>query len=209
MKQLDRLLAINKLESDPVLCVVDLDFSSSCDIKHQHSLICDNRSTLRNNHHTATQSSQTINTTICQILPTQTLSLQPLRQAQAQWRLATKVHAQATAAHTQTVATTTQETHAKPDHHAATVAPRATGPLTPPAAVAEAAPTPLTGPLIATPDRLAHVHLPARPTTTLHVNALLRALLAAQAQTHPTLVSPASLKRLLQQSIPMRMRRLR
>lgn len=166
---------------------------------------------MRNNHHTATQSSQTIDTTICQISPSHTLSQQPLRQAQAQWRLATKVHAQATAAHTQTVAITTQETHATTDHHAVIVVAHATAPLTPPAAVAEAAPTPPTGPPIATPDRLAHVHLPAPLTTTLHANALLPAHLVVQAQMHPTHVSPAmvSLNRLPRQSILMRMRRLR
>lgn len=178
-----------------------------------HSLICDNRSTLRNNHHTITQSSQTINSTIWRNSPTHTLSQQPLRQAQAQaqWRLATQVHAQAIAVHTQTVATTTQETPATPDHHAATVAPRATEPLTPPAGVAEAAPTPPTEPPIATTDQPARAHPPVPLTTTLHANALLRAHLAAQVQTHPTHVSlaMASLNRLLRQSIPMRTRRLR
>jgi hypothetical protein len=114
--------------------------------------------------------------------PIHTLSHQPLPQpqSQAQWRLATQVHAQATtAAHTQT---------------AATAAPHAIALLTPRAAAPEAAtptPTPTpTEPPSATPDQHAHAHPPAPLTTTLHANALLRAHLAAQH--HPIPVNSAN-----------------
>lgn len=106
--------------------------------------------------------------------------------SQSKWRLATKVHAQATtAAHTQTAATTTQETHATPATHdpAATEATPAIALPTLPAAAAEAATHTEDQTATIVKTALAHpIALSTMPTTTTHVNVLLPAHHAA----HPT-----------------------
>jgi len=174
---------------------VNLDFQSSCDIKHQQShSLATTEAPCTTTIASPSPSSQTYLSTRLTTLahPHSREANCSTTTANPQWRLATQVHAQATTAgHTQTAATTTQETHATPDHHAATAAILAIALPTPPAAAAEAAPTPPTEPPIATPDPLAHAHQPAPlTTTTLHVNALLRALLVVQMQ--PIRVSLAS-----------------
>lgn len=181
-------------KSDPVFHAKVLEFGSSCDIKHPIiSLTCDNRSTLRNNHHiTISLITNHYSSYPPALAHLQSLAQSP-SQSQTQWRLATQVHAQATTAvHTPIVATIIQETHATPDRHAATAAPLTTAPLTLLVAAVEAATTQMpTGPPSATPDPPVHAHPRARLTTTLlHANVLLLAHLAAQTPIH---VKPANL----------------
>lgn len=120
--------------------------------------------------------------------PTNSLDFaQPLPlTSQSKWRLATKVHAQATtAARTQTAATKTQETHATPATHdpAATEATPAIALPTLPAAAAEAAThtEAQTATIVKTALALP-IALPTMATTTTHANVLPHAHHAA----HPT-----------------------
>jgi hypothetical protein len=186
-------------------CAKVLEFGSSCDIKHPIiSLTCDNRSTLRNNHHIVISLITNYHSNyLPALVHLQSLASTP-PQSQTQWRLATRVHGQAiTAAHIPTAATTTKETHATPDHPAATAAPPTTALLTLLAAAVEAAATTQTPtePPSATPDPLAHAHPPAPPITTtpLHANALLPAHLVVQMPIYVSSSANQHKTRLLQQ----------
>lgn len=119
--------------------------------------------------------------------PTNSLDFaQPLPlTSQSKWRLAIKVHTQATtAAHTQTAATTTQETHATPATHdpVAKEATPATALPTLPAAAAEAATHTEAQTATIVKTALAHPLAPLTMATTTHVNVLPHAHHAA----HPT-----------------------
>lgn len=197
-----------KADGDPVL--PSLNFESRCDIKHEFSQQPSHSSTLRNNYHIF---SATANHHFEYQVPAPTnfFSQQLLRTPQAQWRLATKVHAPANiAAHIQIVATTTQETHATHDH-AVTAATLAIALLTPPA-VGLGATTLPTDIQTATTDQPAHAH-PTAPHTPATIALRANGHPLVDLVVHPTDAITASLmsrlKRLLRQQTPMRTRRRR
>jgi hypothetical protein len=176
-----------------------LDFESSCDINLGFSQQPSTSSTVRTSHHINISAVANYHFAHQIPPPTKLFSQQPLPTPQAQWRLATKVHAQAiTAAHIQTVATTIQETHATHDH-AATAVTHATVLLTPPAAAPAVATLP-TDTQTATPDQpvRAHPTAPHTPATTvLHANDLPLVDLVVRPTAAITASRMARLKRLL------------
>jgi hypothetical protein len=172
-------LSFPELKTDEALLACDIDKEFGRQSSSART-ICINTLYVQQTYHIPSPS--------CSNTPTNSLDCArtlPLT-SQSKWRLATKVHAQATtAARTQTAATTTQETHATPATHdpAAKEATPAIALPTLPAAAAEAAThTEAQTATIAKTALALPIAPPTMSTTTTHANVLPHAHHAA----HPT-----------------------